>query len=275
MDGMDKILAGWTEAECSWCKGKFYTIIGVTSQTACMDCIEKNKKAEKAQAEFATVTANLDAWIPRWLQKAGMSIRETQAEYAQIPQYLKTAIGDPSLGVGMVLDGRLPRHGFGLSGSAGGGKTFALAAMFKMSVRENWFRRCPQEGMKGTNIWLSWVRWPEKVNQWRVGSMQDKGIEKVMLEVEKMSKIEALVLDDLGAERLKGEYSDDWATSQLDLLIDKRYNAMKPTWFTTNLTPQEFAARYGARMWSRLCGENPLVRIGGHPDLRIHKGKDK
>jgi len=85
-----------------------------------------------------------------------------------------------------------------------------------------------------------------------------------------------LVLDDLGAERAKGDYSEEWTSSLLDLVIDRRYNEMRATWWTANLGAEEFAARYGTRLWSRLTGANPAVMVPSGPDLRVvpEKGRE-
>jgi DNA replication protein DnaC len=80
------------------------------------------------------------------------------------------------------------------------------------------------------------------------------------------------VIDDLGAERFVGaSYAEDWAASQLDLLVDGRYNDMRPTWYTTNLSPKEFLERYGPRLFSRLTAENPMLRVPTIPDMRRAK----
>jgi DNA replication protein DnaC len=77
------------------------------------------------------------------------------------------------------------------------------------------------------------------------------------------------MLDDLGVERVRGRYDEDWAASQLDYLVDQRYNEMRPTWYTTNLSKPEFTDRYGSRLHSRLCGENPLYAVAAGHDLRM------
>lgn len=275
MDAND-LMAGWEKQKCELCGGDFYTMKGSTDKkTYCRECEHRTKKAEKLNGEFKLVTENRTKWAAKWMEKAGVSPRELQASAAKIPTYISSHFYNPALRIAELRAGKIPANGFGLSGSAGSGKSFALVALFKECLYENWYLRCQTEGLKGTNLWLAWVRWPEKVNQIRVESLRDKGAESVMQEMERLAEIEALVLDDMGAERIKGDYNDDWATSQLDLLIDRRYNAMKPTWFTTNLSAQDFANRYGARMFSRLCGENPLVKIGGHPDMRAVSRKEK
>jgi DNA replication protein DnaC len=122
--------------------------------------------------------------------------------------------------------------------------------------------------LKATKLWLRWVSWPERVNTWRVRSAREHGLAEVHNEMVAMCAVDALVLDDIGAERIKGEYADDWVSSLLDQIIDRRYNALKPTWWTTNLSHEDFTRRYGARMSSRLMSMSPLIRVGAQPDQR-------
>ncbi len=71
---------------------------------------------------------------------------------------------------------------------------------------------------------------------------------------EQVFNARALCLDDLGAEYLdaKGSFLVD-----LDELIDTFYGNRRPLAITTNLTSQDFKARYGKRIEDRIreCGE--------------------
>lgn len=159
--------------------------------------------------------------------------------------------------------------GFGLSGPVGVGKTGAVAAWVMDLVRERivtgeiktGYQPIETGGYFKQPLALRWVSWPDKVSELRVMASQERGIESAAEIVRALSRCRYLVLDDLGAERIKGDYADDWATSQLDLILDERYNEMRPTWYTTSLTRAEFAKRYGRRMVERLAAENPLLEV--------------
>jgi DNA replication protein DnaC len=78
-----------------------------------------------------------------------------------------------------------------------------------------------------------------------------------------------LVLDDLGAER-----TSEWVQETLGLVVNTRYNARRPTVFTSNLVdskdatdPQTFAYQLGARTRSRLIEMCEWVEMRG-PDAR-------
>lgn len=71
----------------------------------------------------------------------------------------------------------------------------------------------------------------------------------------KATKASLLVLDDLGEES-----SGEWGVREMATLLEGRHNAGKRTVVTTNLVPQEIAARYGERLMSR-WGQAPYSRL--------------
>lgn len=58
-----------------------------------------------------------------------------------------------------------------------------------------------------------------------------------------------IVLDDLGSEYLDGK---GWFLQALDAFVDARYAEYRPTLITTNLTADQFKARYSERVADRL-----------------------
>jgi DNA replication protein DnaC len=186
-----------------------------------------------------------------------------------MPPVVKKMLADPRLGVREMVAGVTPERGFGLMGATGTGKTFALAAVLKRMAVARWKRLAAVEGLRAKKQFARWVRWPEVVAEFRMSAAREGGQDAVAEMVDAWSEVEVLVVDDLGAERAKSEYSEEWTSSLLDLVIDRRYNDMRPTWWTANLAPEEFGARYGTRMWSRLAGQNPAVLVPSGPDLRV------
>lgn len=76
-----------------------------------------------------------------------------------------------------------------------------------------------------------------------------------------------LLLDDWGAER-----TTDFVLESLERLIDWRYRYHLPTAVSSNIgTPQEWVARYGDRMLSRLSECGRIVRMKGR-DRRPEMG---
>lgn len=72
-----------------------------------------------------------------------------------------------------------------------------------------------------------------------------------------------LALDDIGAERVT-----DWVREKLFQLVNRRYNAVKATIVTSNLSPDELSDRIGDRTVSRLVGMCRIVRLDGE-DKRL------
>lgn len=236
----------------------------------CAACRVAREAAERMDGEVRRLRENVGRWVPEWCVRCGMTRREVLAEWEKVPQALGRILTDPRLGVTSMLLGEVPERGFGLVGDTGTGKTFALAAVVKRMAAALWLGEGMTRGMAVTEKWLAWVRWPEVVNGIRVeAATREDGMARAERMVNRFAEARVLVLDDLGAERVRGDYAEDWATSMLDLLIDRRYNAMRPTWWTSNLTVEEFVARYGTRTWSRLAGDNPAVRVVRGGDLRM------
>lgn len=79
--------------------------------------------------------------------------------------------------------------------------------------------------------------------------------------IDKYSKCELLILDDLGAEKVS-----DFTIQSLYLVIDRRNRDLRPTIITTNLTLQEIEEKIDARMASRLSDMQVVVL--NMPDYR-------
>jgi DNA replication protein DnaC len=75
-----------------------------------------------------------------------------------------------------------------------------------------------------------------------------------------------LVLDDFGVER-----STDFVLEELERIVDARYRCKKAIAVSTNLTPAEITAKYGARAISRWVETCEVVKVGGE-DYRKRRG---
>lgn len=267
-----RLLDRFEESRCVECEQPFTRRRG-SERDACSECTERAERSHKVELERVEVFARFDDTAARWLQAAGLTKRELGAERERIPPALWAMLAGnamPGPIAKEMMRGRCPQVGFGLTGTAGGGKTFALAWLVRAMLESRWQSWIPKVGKEAIRRqWLTWLSWPETVNRMRIESLRDEGLEAVDAAIKGMAAAEVLVLDDLGVERLRGGYAEDWVASQLDLLVDTRHNEMKPTWYTTNLTGAELADRYGSRLCSRLCGENGLYVVADGPDLRM------
>ena len=72
--------------------------------------------------------------------------------------------------------------------------------------------------------------------------------------IDRIKRAKLLVLDALGAE-----YDHQWVQTQVDAIITERYNRKLATIITTNLSRDEIADRYQARIYDRLKCVNYLI----------------
>jgi DNA replication protein DnaC len=141
--------------------------------------------------------------------------------------------------------------GLVLYGPHGVGKTHLAAGMLKAAIRT--------KGARGyffeTRELLRLVR-----------DTYNRSVEETEMEVlAPVLHADLLVLDDLGAER-----TSDWVQETLGLVVNTRYNARRPTIFTSNLIdsadntdPRTFVCQLGARTRSRLLEMCDWVEMRG------------
>lgn len=143
-----------------------------------------------------------------------------------------------------------------LTGSVGTGKSYASVA----ACRRSHFTH-----QRTVEFWPV----VELLDQLRPGGSEG-ALERVM-------RVDVLILDDLGAER-----PTDWTAERLYALVNRRWLEELPTVGTTNLplTRKSAGLGYegptldevlGDRMFSRLVGGAALVRLSG-PDRRRKRG---
>lgn len=267
------ILGEFREVACEQC-GRPFHVRGQATQRACERCEQEGAERDRNESEAARVFGNLDFYLDDWLKRAGLSRREITARWDAVPANILARLESAPLAetVAEMCAGRLPARGFGFSGPNGCGKTFALVSVVRRMLEAKLRADMPKRGLEALKApWLSWVSWPEFVNRIRVRSTVDGGLEEVSHMIESLVEVPVLVLDELGAERMRSTYDEDWAVSQLDAIVDGRYNDMRPTWWTTNLDGGAMMARYGGRMFSRLVHENPPARVTGVPDIRAKR----
>jgi DNA replication protein DnaC len=112
------------------------------------------------------------------------------------------------------------------------------------------------------NIFISSV---ELLSKFR-NSYSKNTSESEMEILDKYSKVNLLVLDDFGVEK-----STEWAYQMLYLLINRRYENMLTTIFTSNLNLQELGEKLGDnRIPSRIQSMCKIVNMTGK-DFRADK----
>lgn len=264
---------------CSRC-GESFFVDSLTGNGAgellCRGCNESSGESERVKVEAADIFSRLGAVVRGWLERAGMTEAEAvnpEIDRTRFP-VLDRLLSDPksSASASALMGGAVPLDGFGVQGTAGVGKTFALAALFRAAALVWIDKAAASHGWAAVRPtpWLSWLHWPAVARDMRATSMRDGGHAEIESLMERWCAAPAVVLDDVGAERIPSgrDYLEDFVTSQLDLLVGARERAGLPTWYTTNLEEEALFDRYGARLFSRLVRRNPLVVYGSGRDLR-------
>ena len=148
-----------------------------------------------------------------------------------------TTIETPALGHAReFVAGKMT--GLLLAGGVGSGKTHAATwATYVIGERYPGFIRATELERRG--------RYDHDLTKW-------------------IAKRGTLVIDDVGVEPMDGK---GYFLSLLDEIIDQFWGSCRRLILTTNLTAKQFADRYSARTWSRLC-EMATIAECGKEDLR-------
>jgi len=135
-----------------------------------------------------------------------------------------------------------------LSGSPGCGKTTAAAVWIHAYIADkaNWDLSWTPTLVGPKPMWMSAARLS------RFPKYDEEAMRRLL-------RTPRLVLDDLGVEYMddKGAYM-----SLLDEVLNERYAGRRPTVLTTNLTAEDFKARYGARIADRIREVGRFVSLG-------------
>ncbi len=107
----------------------------------------------------------------------------------------------------------------------------------------------------------------------RIRATYNRGSEESEYElINALTEASCLVLDDIGAEYQKKQMDDSmtWAQGILYLIINNRYNEMKPVIYTTNYSLDVLEKRLDGRIYSRMIHANDGVVIEA-TDYRLRK----
>mgnify|MGYP000385529119 CR=1 FL=1 len=126
-------------------------------------------------------------------------------------------------------------------GNYGTGKTHLAAAILQDVI-----------GQGHTGVFMSV---PELISKIRA-SWSNETNEGDMIDI--ISEADLVVMDDLGAENTK-----DWVRERLFVIINRRYEAMLPTIFTTNCNMKELRQKVGGRIHSRLMEMCKGIKLTG------------
>jgi DNA replication protein DnaC len=139
-------------------------------------------------------------------------------------------------------------------GPNGTGKTVYAAQMMVANIKSNYDLE--------TNIFISSV---ELLSKFRSSYAKNSSESEIEI-LDRYSKAKLLVLDDFGVEK-----STEWAYQMLYLLINRRYENMLTTVFTSNLDLKELGEKLGDnRIPSRIQSMGKIVNMTGN-DFRAER----
>lgn len=275
------------EKLCRLCGKPFMGLAAVPIQQRCPACID-TEYAKFAASDLADWRAslNLDEIVLTKLGECGLSEVERHATPERVLPDIKRTL--PSQFVKRLMAGDDVRttdwglYGFGLIGSAGAGKTMCLATI----VRTRTLAILQREMAARTEVpsgsdpcaWHApasfvWLNWPDRAAYVKAAVMKKDGADAIEQLTVRAMRTPLLILDDLGRERLKGNYDEDFAFGVLDRIVDTRSRGELMTLWTSNLQRAALATRYGAAFTSRLLGLAPAAELPKIQDQRLLTSK--
>lgn len=153
-------------------------------------------------------------------------------------------------------EGELRRPGLILSGCTGCGKSHLAAAIAHELLFEG--------------VQVQWINIADLCARVRA-SWSDKSVQSEHDLCNHLRRVPLLVIDDLGLEP-----PAEWALRALYLILNGRYERMRPTIVTTNYTGQELEQLWshsdtGARILSRM--NEMMTPLGEFPDVDLRKAQ--
>ena len=258
--------------KCEKCGGAVTYTVRAGALQVCGECEPGVREEARRRIEGEQILVDLDGRTEAMLEAFGLSKRDRLAELTRVPELMRRAVPRrwrDRLEIKRRVDTHEPLPGFGVAALAGAGKTSLFSALLREITRARLELRASKLGRSVLEPWAVWLSWPSTVDRLRLMSLGDGGLEAAHQVVQRAASAELLILDDLGAERIRGAAADDWAASQLDLIVDARDGAMLPTWYSSTMADRGLAERYGQRLFSRLVGRNPMHAIKGTVDQRL------
>jgi DNA replication protein DnaC len=142
-----------------------------------------------------------------------------------------------------------PKHMLVLNGSSGLGKTHVCASMAEWALKRFSTIRVHNE----ENL----------LSRLRKGIRDDEGDYRELLRL--MTDDDFVILNDVGSWHTPDKIDNrnlEWKREVLFAFLEDRYNSMKPTVITSNLSKEQFKTVYSERIASRLfASENTIVSI--------------
>lgn len=150
--------------------------------------------------------------------------------------------------------------GFFLFGGFGTGKTYNVYALAKQLITDDinvWVFNLPRLLNTIRSSFSKQEVYNEDTDNYSYAFVKD------MKDIEGLINVDILIIDDIGAEK-----PSDWVAETLYYLINSRYEDMRTTIFTSNLSLDKLADRIGDRIVSRIAEMCDVYEISGE-DKRL------
>ena len=134
------------------------------------------------------------------------------------------------------------------SGPPGTGKTFAAYQLLRQLVSAD-----PRQKIAAYS-------WAYVLMMLRRG-YGDKGVTAGQEMIDALCEADAILLDDLGAEKITATNAD-WIRETLFVVLDRRWGNVRQTILTTNLPPELLPEYLGERIVSRVLGMCAVIEMG-------------
>lgn len=164
----------------------------------------------------------------------GIPLRFADADWKDVPEDIKKVVSN--------LVGT--RRGAYLFGQIGCGKTHIAYAIKKHFEAEY---HIP--------VWVINTTW--LLHSLRL-DFDRRPIDREWIDDKIMKSKGLIIFDDIGVEKVT-----DWVAEAMYLMINERYEAMKPMIFTSNLSLDELSTKIGDRVPSRIAGMCDIIEIKG------------
>ncbi len=197
---------------------------------------DENEALRERRAELIVHANNLcdTRFPPRY--------RDAVADHPEVATWADKFVADPDNSPGLLL-----------LGAVGRGKTWQAYGAMRIAAMA--LRPARGVGYRG----ISWAAhtYPDLMAKLRPRSGVD-----TEAELERLRKLDLLVVDDLATAK-----TTEWVEEATYRIVSGRYDAMKPTIFTSNLPLDQLRGAIGDRIASRLAESCTRVVLDG-PDRR-------
>lgn len=157
------------------------------------------------------------------------------------------------------------KHGLYIYGKVGRGKSCLAAVVLKDVIQTTKFSAEMQRHlMRDINKFrelFCFVPVARLLENMRA-SYSNKDYQAVERIIEEYSKLQALILDDIGMEKPSA-----WVREKLNMIVDYRNNRELKTFYTSNKSPEELKEHLDERITSRIFQQCEIIDLAG-PDRR-------